>query len=165
MCIRTILFRLLCCFSTNDDNANTYWDTAQQMAEAIADFDKIDDQNVRSLQRIDITCASLLAADVLTTVFRHILVASPMQGLPTDETTQATQTVSSSNQWYEIDAVLKRRKRHDGDLSSRQVETIRGNKLGTTERSHGCCSRAVHPRPPETISKTKVRTCTAQCRL
>lgn len=68
-------------FFNERDNANTYWDTAQQVADEIADFDKIDDQNVCSLQRIDITCASLLAADVLTTVFRHILVANPMQGL------------------------------------------------------------------------------------
>lgn len=92
-----------------------YWDTAQEMAEAIADFDKIDEQEIRSLQRTDIICASLLAADVLATVFRHPLVASPTQ-IPTDGTTQATQTVPSSNQWYEIDAVLKRRKRREGDF-------------------------------------------------
>lgn len=57
-----------------------YWDTAQQMAEATSDLDKINDQNVRSLQCIDIMCASLLAADVLISVYRHILLPVPTQG-------------------------------------------------------------------------------------
>jgi hypothetical protein len=56
-----------------------HWDAAQQMAQAILDFDKINDQNVRSLQRIDIMSDSLLAGDVLSAVFRNMLVASPTQ--------------------------------------------------------------------------------------
>jgi hypothetical protein len=33
---------------------NLHWDFAQQMAQAILNFDERDDQNERSLQRIDI---------------------------------------------------------------------------------------------------------------
>jgi O-acetyl-ADP-ribose deacetylase (regulator of RNase III) len=94
---------------------NLHWDFAQQMAQAILNFDEIDDQKERSLQRIDIMAESLLAADVLTAVFRNMLVASPVQ-TKTEDTTQLKSTPSSQDQWYEIDAVLKRRKKKDGDL-------------------------------------------------
>jgi antitoxin (DNA-binding transcriptional repressor) of toxin-antitoxin stability system len=80
------------------------------MAQAILNFDEIDDQNVRSLQRIDIMSDSLLAGDVLAAVFRNMLVVSPMQ-TKADDATQLKSTPSSNDQWYEIDAVLKRRKR------------------------------------------------------
>jgi O-acetyl-ADP-ribose deacetylase (regulator of RNase III)/transposase InsO family protein len=94
---------------------NLHWDFAQQMAQAILNFDEIDDQKERSLQRIDIMAESLLAADVLTAVFRNMLVVSPMQ-TEAEDTTQLKSTPSSQDQWYEIDAVLKRRKTKDGDL-------------------------------------------------
>jgi hypothetical protein len=92
-----------------------HWDAAQQIAQAVLDFDKINDQNVRSLQSIDIMSNSLLARDVLSAVFRNMLVASPTPAI-TDDTTKLTSTPSSNDQWYEIDAVLKRRKRRDGDF-------------------------------------------------
>jgi hypothetical protein len=94
---------------------NLHWDFAQQMAQAILYFDERDDQNERSLQRIDIMTESLLAADVLTAVFRNMLVVSPMQ-TETEDAIQLKSTPSSDDQWYEIDAVLKRRKKKDGDL-------------------------------------------------
>jgi O-acetyl-ADP-ribose deacetylase (regulator of RNase III) len=102
-------------FFSEELHPHIHWDAAQQMAQAILDFDKINDQNMRSLQRIDIMSSSLLAGDVLSAVFRNMLVASPTQA-KTDDTTQITSTPSSNDQWYEIDAVLKRRKRRDGDL-------------------------------------------------
>jgi O-acetyl-ADP-ribose deacetylase (regulator of RNase III) len=102
-------------FFSEQLHPHMHWDAAQQIAQAILDFDKISDQNVRSLQRIDIMSNILLAGDVLSAVFRNMLVASPMPAI-TDDTTQQTSTPSSNDQWYEIDAVLKRRKRRDGDL-------------------------------------------------
>jgi O-acetyl-ADP-ribose deacetylase (regulator of RNase III) len=102
-------------FFSEQLHPHMYWDAAQQIAQAILDFDKINDQNVRSLQSIDIMSNSLLAGDVLSAVFRNMLVASPTPAI-TDDTTQLTSTPSSNDQWYEIDAVLKRRKRRDGDL-------------------------------------------------
>jgi hypothetical protein len=85
------------------------------MAQAILNFDETDDQNVRSLQRIDIMSDSLLAGDVLAAVFRNMIVVSPTQ-TKVDDTTQSKSTPSSNDQWYKIDAVLKRRKKKDGDL-------------------------------------------------
>jgi hypothetical protein len=96
-------------------HSNLHWDFAQQMAQTILNFDEIDDQNERSLQRIDIMTESLLAGDVLAAVFRNMLVVSPMQ-TETDYATQLKPTPSSNDQWYEIEAVLKRRKKKDGDL-------------------------------------------------
>jgi hypothetical protein len=57
----------------------------------------------------------LLAADVLTAVFRNMLVVSTTQ-TEAEDTTQLKSTSSSEDQWYEIDAVLKRRKTKGGYL-------------------------------------------------
>jgi hypothetical protein len=51
-------------FFSEQLHPHMHWDAAQQIAQAILDFDKINDQNVRPLQRIDIMSNSLLAGDV-----------------------------------------------------------------------------------------------------
>jgi hypothetical protein len=64
---------------------------------------------------------SLLAADVLTAVFRNMLVVGTTQ-TEAEDTTQLKSTPSSEDQWYEIDAVLKRRKNEGRRFISRQME-------------------------------------------
>jgi O-acetyl-ADP-ribose deacetylase (regulator of RNase III) len=81
-------------FFSEQLHPHMYWDAVQQMAQAILDFDKIDDQNDRSLQRIDIMCNRLLTADIVSAVFRNMLVASPTPAI-TNDTTQLTSTPSS----------------------------------------------------------------------
>ena len=71
------------------------------------------------LRTVDFVCASLLAGDVLASVFRHMLQAesSSTDQQPDDRTdVQSVPTTPQSADWYEIDAVLKRRKQNNRDL-------------------------------------------------
>jgi hypothetical protein len=63
---------------------------------------------------------SVLAADVLTTVFNHVISASQpstTSQTQTDENTTQSSSTPTGEQpsgWFEIDAVLKRRKQRHG---------------------------------------------------
>jgi O-acetyl-ADP-ribose deacetylase (regulator of RNase III) len=108
-------------FFHEDDNTNLYWDISQQLADAVNAFDAVRDENARSLDTIEFVCMSVLAADVLTTVFNHVISASQpstTSQTQTDEnTTQSspTPTGEQPSGWFEIEAVLKRRRQRHGD--------------------------------------------------
>jgi hypothetical protein len=60
-------------FFHEDDNTNAYWDISQQLVNAVNAFDAVQDEDVRSLDTIEFVCMSVLAADILTTVFNHVI--------------------------------------------------------------------------------------------
>jgi transposase InsO family protein len=97
---------------------NTYWDIAQQCADAVKNFDISQTDQPRFLTQIDFVCQDLTAASVLQTVFTHTIPAQPTIAPQTDGTPSAnepqTPTVQAT-QWFEIERVIKRRRRKLGD--------------------------------------------------
>jgi O-acetyl-ADP-ribose deacetylase (regulator of RNase III) len=102
----------------DEHGSRTYWDIAQQCAEAVKDFDTLQTDQPRFLTQIDFVCQDLTAASVLQTVFTHTIPTQPtvgqqIDGTPADTVPQATTT--QTTEWYEIDRVIKRRRQKHCD--------------------------------------------------
>lgn len=102
----------------DEHGSRTFWDIAQQCADAVNDFDTSQTDQPRFLTHIDFVFQNLTATSVLQTVFTYTIktpqtVSHQTDVTPPDNLHPATQTQTS--EWYEIDCVLERRRQKNGD--------------------------------------------------
>jgi transposase InsO family protein len=108
-------------FPQEDGPPNAFWELAHLLANAVSRFDTETAIVNGSLRTIEFYCSSILAADVLASVFRTLFIAQSTTQLhdtpvPDDSTPPPPSHIHPSSTWHEIESVLQRRKQGSREL-------------------------------------------------